>query len=357
MQLLDVVAFTLKIYAIFMKQRSDGRWQRAITVDGKRICFYSRETTEKKAIKDVERQLLAYKEKQERGAEFIEVADEWDSIYREDIPEITYNKSIKKAYERITDYFSDQAIKDVTARDVDVFLHSLKYGQKTVANHKSILNMIFDHAVLHGYVTSNPVSSVRLPKGLTKTKRELPTSRELDIVSSHWDGFALLPFFLLYTGCRKSEALAIRREDIDYKNNIIKIRNHVIHDGNRPVFEDVLKSEAAHRDIILLNRLKNVFPKHFSGFLFSMDGDGKRPLTKGAFDKRWKSYCKQYGLEITAHQLRHGFATMLFEANIDLKDAQELMGHSDINLTRSVYTHIRDKRKQQTADKLNAFFF
>ena len=138
---------------------------------------------------------------------------------------------------------------------------------------------------------------------------------------------------------------------------IISINNHVIHDGNKPIFENVLKSEAAHRNIILLDRLKSVLPKKFSGFLFSMDGDGARPLTKGAFDKRWKSYCKKYNISITAHQLRHGFATMLFEAGIDLKDAQDLMGHSDINLTRSVYTHIRDKRKAETADKLNAFIF
>ena len=48
---------------------------------------------------------------------------------------------------------------------------------------------------------------------------------------------------------------------------------------------------------------------------------------------------------------------MLFEANIDVKDAQELMGHSDINLTRQIYTHIRNERKAETAKKLNDFHF
>ena len=48
---------------------------------------------------------------------------------------------------------------------------------------------------------------------------------------------------------------------------------------------------------------------------------------------------------------------MLFEAGVDVKDAQELMGHSDINLTRQIYTHIRNERKQETADKLNNFNF
>ena len=338
-----------------MKKRKDGRWCKSVTIDGKRLFFYSSEATEKKAIRDIERQLLSFKERASNGILFRCIADKWGTEYREEIPDITYRKSIKCAYERIIDYF--YYLKDITARDIDIFLRSLKYGQKTVANHKCILNMIFDYAILNGHITDNPVRSVRIPKGLTKGKRDLPTTEALDIVSTHYDGFDLLPYFLLYTGCRKSEALAIRAEDIDFDNNIISINNHVIHDGNKPIFENVLKSEAAHRNIILLDRLKSVLPKKFSGFLFSMDGDGARPLTKGAFDKRWKSYCKKYNISITAHQLRHGFATMLFEAGIDLKDAQDLMGHSDINLTRSVYTHIRDKRKSETADKLNAFIF
>ena len=136
-----------------------------------------------------------------------------------------------------------------------------------------------------------------------------------------------------------------------------KIRNHVIHDSNKPIYESVLKTNAAYRDIILTDKLAEAIPKRFQGFLFSMDGDGKQPLTKRAFDMRWEHYCEQYGINITAHQLRHGYATMLFEAGIDIKDTQELMGHSDISLTRSVYTHIRDVHRTDTANKLNSFSF
>ena len=73
--------------------------------------------------------------------------------------------------------------------------------------------------------------------------------------------------------------------------------------------------------------------------------------------KRREKYQKTYGVTFTAHQLRHGFATMCYEAGIDEKDAQELMGHSDISLTRSIYTHIRAERKNETISKLNNFNF
>lgn len=340
-----------------MKQRPDGRWVKTVTINGKRKMFYSRAKTEKLANKDITAQMVAYEESTGEHCPFIDVADKWDSAYRLKIPDITYRKGVLSHYRRIIDFFAGYKLNEITTNDIDIFLHTLNYGQKTVASHKCILNMIFEYAILHGYIKYNPVIHVKVPKGLSKTKRELPSDEDLIKVETHFDGFALLPFFILCTGCRKSEALAITRNDIDFDKNIITIRNHVIHDGNRPIYEPVLKSDAAFRDIILLDRLKEALPKKFKGFLFSMNGDGKEPLTKGAYDKRWKKYCQEYNVKFTAHQLRHGYATMLYEAGIDVKDAQELMGHADITLTKSIYTHVRNKRKEETAAKLNSFSF
>lgn len=59
------------------------------------------------------------------------------------------------------------------------------------------------------------------------------------------------------------------------------------------------------------------------------------------------------GMLSSTHQLRHSYATMLFECGIEVKDAQDLLGHSTIAMTQDVYTHIRDKRKEDTAALLN----
>lgn len=343
-----------------MKRRADGRYCRKITINGKPVFFYSSEKTAKQAERDIDRQLLEYREREKTGKTFTEVADEWNTNYRNKISDVNYRKNTHAAYKKILEYFTGTYINMLTAVEINIFINSLilkSYSRKTIANYKSILNMIFNHAVLSGYIKYNPVRDIHLPNNLPKSPRKLPTTEELKIVSNHYEGFDLLPFFILNTGCRKSEALAITDKDIDFENKLIKIRNHVIHDGNRPVFEPVLKTESACRNIILLDRLESVLPKKFKGFLFSMDGDGKEPLTKCAFDKRWETYCKKYNLSITAHQLRHGYATMLFEADVDVKDAQDLMGHSDINLTRQIYTHIRNERKAETATKLNSFAF
>lgn len=344
-----------------MKKRKDGRYCKKITLpDGTSKYFYSSAKTEREAVRDFNRQMLEYEQDERNKHTFAHIADQWNTEYRLKISDINYRKNGKAAYEYIVSYFGDIFINDLTAVEINIFIDTLiskGYFKKTIANYKSMVNRICQYAVLNGYIKYNPVNDIRLPNNLPHKKRELPSTEALKIVSEHTDGFDLLPFFMLYTGCRKSEALAIKNDNVDFNKKIITIRNHVIYDSNRPVFESVLKTEAACRNIILLDRLADVLPKNFTGFLFSSDGDGKSPLTKRQFDAEWKRYCNRYGVNITAHQLRHGYATMLFEAGVDAKDAQELMGHSDINLTQQIYTHVRSERKATTADKLNAFAF
>jgi integrase len=160
---------------------------------------------------------------------------------------------------------------------------------------------------------------------------------------------------LLNTGLRKSEALALNYSDIDFENKIITVDKHLIHDGNRPVLENKTKTINSKREVILLDRVAEKIPKNKKGIIFC--NDKGEHLSSKQFRCQWERWQKKYNTTITAHQLRHGFATMLYEAGIDLKDAQDLMGHSDIKTTQSIYTHIRDKRKKETAQKLNEFSF
>lgn len=77
-------------------------------------------------------------------------------------------------------------------------------------------------------------------------------------------------------------------------------------------------------------------------------------MTETQFQRQWKLYQKESGVSATPHQLRHAYATILFEAGLDDKDAQELLGHANISTTRDIYTHITNKHREETAKKLNA---
>lgn len=260
----------------------------------------------------------------------------------------------KSTYEKVVDYFGDMYITDIDKDDISKYLSLLEtqgYKKKTIATNKNVLNMIFNKSNLK----YNPVTGIRLSKDLASTKRNLPSDEELKMINEHYSGDDFLPFFLLNTGLRKSEALGLKYENIDFKNKVIHVIYKIIHDGNKCVLSDNLKSINADRDVILLDKVAKKIPKNKTGFLFCREnGD---PLTKKAYDVLWEKWQKRHNTKITAHQLRHGYATMLFEADINERDAQELMGHADITLTRRIYTHIRNKHKEETAKKLNSFSF
>lgn len=58
---------------------------------------------------------------------------------------------------------------------------------------------------------------------------------------------------------------------------------------------------------------------------------------------------------ITIHGLRHTHASLLFEAGASIKEVQERLGHSDIQMTMNIYTHVTDSVKEQTAQKFQKY--
>lgn len=342
-----------------MKRRADGRFQKRVTLpDGSLKYLYSSAANERLAIKDFNEQLMNLELETQKKGLFTVIANEWNTEYRARISDINYRKNTSAAYDRIVEYFQEYYIEEMTAPILNKFIRHLallKFGKKTVANHHSIINMIFKFAILNGQIDYNPMQDVPLPSNLAQKKRSLPSDKELEIVNANYGGFAFLPYFLLNTGLRMSEALALTYDDIDFEEKLITVNKHLLHDNNKPIIESRTKTESSERTVILLDRVADKLSRTKKGLIFCNE-DGS-PLTKCQLKRRWEKYQKTYNVTLTAHQLRHGFATMLFEADIDVKDAQELMGHSDINTTRSIYTHIRNKRKAETAKKLNEYTF
>lgn len=342
-----------------MKQRADGRWQKKVTLpNGKIKVLYSAAATERLAMKEFNDKMLKLQIDEENSTLFEKVADDWNTDYREKVSDLNYRKAMRHSYEKVLEHFTGQYIEEISPTDIHTYINKLirqGYSQKTISTHKGALKMIFDHAMFNGLIKSNPVQVIKLPSNLPKQQRKIPTDEELAIVNCNYEGFSFLPYFLLNTGLRISEALALHYEDIDFDTKEIKIYKHLLHDGNRPIIENKTKTINSQRTVVLLDRVAEKMDRTKTGIIFCNPAGNY--LTKRELALRWAKWQKENNCSVTAHQLRHGYATMLFEAGIDLKDAQDLMGHSDIKTTQSIYTHIRNKRKEETAQKLNAFSF
>lgn len=104
----------------------------------------------------------------------------------------------------------------------------------------------------------------------------------------------------------------------------------------------------------MLPQVVSVLPR-FKGYLFSPDG-GKSPLSQTEYRHRWAAYCKATGLsETVPYQLRHEFATMCLDAEIQTTDTADIMGHATDVTTKKWYTHISKARRHSTFEKLKNF--
>lgn len=334
-------------------QRPDGLYEAIRVINGKRKAFRGH------SPKEVEQKMIAYQGEVERGRAFSVIADEWEGIH---FPTLAPNtlKGYRPALRRAKEYFGDTPVRQIKAPDIKRFISEFaragagpaSRAQKTVANQLLVVSLIMGYAAENGEIDFNPCANVSLPKDLSKGRREAASPEDEAKVKASADVW-LLPYLILYTGLRKGEALALTYGDIDLKQGVIHVSKSVYHVDDKPHIKTP-KTPAGIRTVPILDPLKKWLPKKGdpNAYLFSDDG-GKTPLAGGRYQMLWRHYARDTGVKCSAHQLRHSYATMLFECDVDVKDAQDLLGHSTAAMTQDIYTHVRDTHRKKTAQLIN----
>lgn len=125
-----------------------------------------------------------------------------------------------------------------------------QYARKIVAPQLLVINLICRSAVLDGIIRANPCADVRVPKGLNHTPRQLSAGEKLKIAKKGWElPGGLLPYFILYTGCRRGESLALTYKDIDHKRKKITINKSVCYGTSKAVIKQP-KTKVGARGVI-----------------------------------------------------------------------------------------------------------
>ena len=344
-----------------MKRRADGRWRKSFTDEktGKKVYIYSSENTESRALRDIERQMREYKEKGERGITFDELCDEWETEHYPTIsPTTAYRYAIFVRQIKAT--LTTAYVKEITLLTLTKILQQMSmkgYSSKTLRDCTSVIRLLFKFAVIKGYIDydKNPSAYLTPPKGKPSVTREALTKEEIAAVNEYKDDeIGKLMFFCLYSGLRRGEVLALEWSDIDMENKIIYVNKSVYHTDNNPKLKGT-KTSAGTRKVILLDILYNEIKKWRKTSKYVFDYNGGY-YTRSALQHRTLAYTMLDSRlqNVTLHRLRHSFCTMLYEFDVPVKDAQILMGHADIATTQNIYTHIRENRMLETANKINS---
>ena len=353
-------------YAELYTLRSDGRYQGDYRdADGKRHSVCDR---------DPERLFRRIQEKKQEAMKpkpeitFRRVAESWEDRHREEIETRTWN-NYRPHLAQILDQYGDLPFSQVEPADIVADLARLKaqgLSATVVNSRRSIWRMIYDHAVILGVTRYNPVASVKLPKGLKRGKRQGPTEDQMKIILGSLEApFGLFAFLLLCTGLRRSEALALNWADVDLKKDLIHVTKSLDYtNGSRPTYKTP-KTAAGTRDVPIISILRDALlaarKTAGSTLLFpappsNRGGKGGGLMPDRAYDGAWQRYCAAVGLMdpatqkplLTAHQLRHGTATLLFESGVDELTAQRILGHSRVEITREIYTDLRQQQQQKS---------
>lgn len=340
--------------------RPDGLHETIIRINGKRKAFRGktdREVWEK--VKAFDRTAAEAKAQQaaKEATTFAALADRW---WDEIEPTLEHNstKNYRPALKRAKDEFGDRQVSEITAQEIDAYIHefSATRARKTVSTQLQIIRQVLRFAVVQGALPYNPAEALRVPKGLKVTYRMPPDDAQIKLIKNHAKDmpFGLFAALIYYTGCRRGEALALTGADIDRKAKRISISKSVYYVGNHAQVKRP-KTEKGTREVPLLDALDKLLPKRLpKGYLFS-EPNGE-PLTNDHYNDAYKEYQQAAGVSVTPHQIRHGYATALYECGVDFKTMQALLGHAQLSTTMDIYTHVRQSSLKAAEEKMQENF-
>ena len=293
-----------------------------------------------------------------------------------------------KYVERVIENFdcANTPIQEITRTQLNRDLNKLtNYSQSVIDKTYQALASGYNYAVLNRILQSSPFTiknCIIKPTSKSQTKRvdalnEQERKQLIAQLEKTDDIYRDQIYICMYTGMRVGEVLALSRDDIDFKNNVIHV-NRTLTRGNKDTYiiGETTKTYAGIREVPILEVLKPIMKKYAftPGYLF-VRKNGEF-ITPPMINSHFKKVCKDAGIKldkyvftrpckngsrtvksntskVNTHMLRHTFATMCIEAGVQPVVLQKMLGHKSIKTTLDVYTSVFDKYRNKELDKLD----
>ncbi|CAA6821315.1 MAG: Tyrosine recombinase xerD [uncultured Sulfurovum sp.] len=234
-------------------------------------------------------------------------------------------------------HFKKQDILKLKTMDIFTFLSQFE-NKRTLNRKLSSINAFYDFCHKLEFTNTNiNIPMAKVPKSLPKylSFDEIQTGLKL-IDRSKLLGlrdYALI-LFLYASGCRVSEAILAKREDLNITNPNdawLKVR-----------FAKGQKERMVPLAAIAVQAIENYLNAASIQSEYLWLNYRGEALSRISAYKTVKSY-----LNVSPHVLRHSFASSLILGGADLRVVQELLGHSSLETTQ-IYTHIQQENLAQT---------
>lgn len=240
----------------------------------------------------------------------------------------------------------------------------------TVKRTHVILHRALEQAVRWGWIRTNPAHNAQVPRTPPPEIRP-PAPRDLvrlfELAGVYDADFATFIVLAAMTGARRSELLALRWSDIDYKGGRITFARGIVF-GTEGLVEKDTKTHAVRR-VALDPRTAEVLAAHHErvneraaqcgaviasdAYVFSHEPDGSEPWRPDSTTRAFRLLLAKAGLRgVRLHDLRHYVATQLLAAGVDVRTVAGRLGHRNASTTLNVYSHFLQDADEQAANVL-----
>lgn len=244
------------------------------------------------------------------------------------------------------EFCHDKVIKDLSIEDISLFIRHLSSSNKktsTIIRRTTTIRGLYLFLNRENYIKV-PLTGLRLPKA----EQHLPNVLSLEEVDALFDVLdmksakeirdrAMLEC-MYASGLRVSELLTLELGNINFRSGYIRIRGKGNKERIIPIGEYALYYLQFY-----LDKVRKYSKNKKSKYVF-LNREGQI-ISRQYFFKMVKQYALRANIDtpISPHTLRHSFATHLIENGANLKEVQEMLGHSKIETTQ-IYTHLSTKR-------------
>ena len=304
--------------------------------------------------------------------------DLWIKEYNGNVKESTRSQYAYQGRCHIKPVIGNKKLQKITAPALQKFINERfenGLSPKSCRNLHGVLHKLFNQAVLCGYIKSNPVSAVQLPR-VEKKEMHILSGNNLKAFLAECQGkvYSDLFFVDVFTGMRESEIIGLTWDCVDFEKGIITIEKQLkrerkssgtneyrfdtLKNGKTrvispaPAVFDCLKRERTKQ---AENRLKygSAYNNEYNLVFTNEIGEHLSPVTiYGCFKRRVDAI----GLpDVRFHDLRHSYAVISIENNVDYKTISESMGHFSVAFTLDVYGHVSEKMRKDSADRVQAY--
>lgn len=287
-------------------------------------------------------------------ATFDEILEE----YLQSLDSSSTSAALKRSWINLHFPLHDVPIQKITRPSLIAWRNELKdkgLATRTMNRGLGYVKAVLNYAARVYGIPDNSVilNNYKLTKA-DKEEKEVWTPEEfrqfIDCVDQpHYKAYFT---FLYWTGCRRSEGLAVCKED--FKGNTVHIWRSIKHykNGFLP-----LKTDSSERTILVdkktMTELKP-FIENAEPFVFGT----YRSLSITNVQREFSKAIKKSGVKaITIHDLRHSHATVLINAGVNIVAVSKRLGHSSINITLKTYAHLLNETEEElvsTIDELRA---